>query len=440
MINGVGVKIKALRKQMNMTQSELAGTELTKSMLSQIENNVSSPSMKTLQYIAGRLNKPITYFLDDDCSESSNWNMGLNEDYNKLIEQVNGLIENNKLDEAELELKTVEKYGFNRNSKIYADIVFKLGLSLIKHNRLNKGKDNINTAIELYTKGRYYIEAAKAYIELGKVLFQELKYEECVELTTKAFEVYGRDINGDALLEIELNYYKILILSAVGDTKGTLQALKEAIDLSVKSSIYYMTDEFYRLNALFNYLTGNKEEFDKNIKKALKFAEFKEDKMSLSKIYITLALHAIYSKNAEKGKEYAELYAKYAEKKGYIYYIAMARAHYIVKEYELAYENIIKVDFSEDRLHKYDYLTLWSSKTYEGLILSKIGKYVDGIKAIKAGIEKMSAVGNSTFLVDAYKGLSEVYSEMGDFQNAFVSLKKATEIQDILDKSSENIF
>jgi len=61
-----GEKIKALRKELKLTQSQLAGEEMTKSMLSQIENNNAMPSMKNLRYLANQLGKPISYFLDED--------------------------------------------------------------------------------------------------------------------------------------------------------------------------------------------------------------------------------------------------------------------------------------------------------------------------------------------------------------------------------------
>ncbi len=65
MAQSLGEKIKALRKELNMTQTDLAGSEMTKSMLSQIENNLATPSMKNLQYLASKLGKSMAYFLDD---------------------------------------------------------------------------------------------------------------------------------------------------------------------------------------------------------------------------------------------------------------------------------------------------------------------------------------------------------------------------------------
>lgn len=64
----LGQKIRALRKKMGMTQQDLAGDQFTKSFISQIEKNHARPSLKSLQIIAERLGKPISYFLEEDYS------------------------------------------------------------------------------------------------------------------------------------------------------------------------------------------------------------------------------------------------------------------------------------------------------------------------------------------------------------------------------------
>lgn len=52
----IGEKIKKIRTAKLMTQSDLAGSHITRNMLSQIENGSAQPSMATVLYIAQRLN------------------------------------------------------------------------------------------------------------------------------------------------------------------------------------------------------------------------------------------------------------------------------------------------------------------------------------------------------------------------------------------------
>ena len=62
----IGEKIKKLRAEKVMTQSELAGSEITRNMLSQIENGSALPSLGTVRYIAERLNVSAGYLIADD--------------------------------------------------------------------------------------------------------------------------------------------------------------------------------------------------------------------------------------------------------------------------------------------------------------------------------------------------------------------------------------
>ncbi len=62
----VGDKIRDLRKKLGLTQEQLAGHELTKSYVSQVELGRIRPSRKALKIMADRLGKPLGYFLDND--------------------------------------------------------------------------------------------------------------------------------------------------------------------------------------------------------------------------------------------------------------------------------------------------------------------------------------------------------------------------------------
>lgn len=68
----LGAKIKAARLEAGMSQRQLCGDAITRNMLSLIENGAARPSMDTLQYLAGRLGKSVSFFLDEDVLLSPN--------------------------------------------------------------------------------------------------------------------------------------------------------------------------------------------------------------------------------------------------------------------------------------------------------------------------------------------------------------------------------
>ncbi len=66
----LGEKLRLARLEAGLSQRQLCGEEITRNMLSQIEHGTAQPSMKTLQYLASRLEKPVGYFLEDGVQPS----------------------------------------------------------------------------------------------------------------------------------------------------------------------------------------------------------------------------------------------------------------------------------------------------------------------------------------------------------------------------------
>ena len=66
----IGGKIKQMRNQKSLTQEELADRcELTKGYISQLENNVNSPSIATLTDILSALGSNLAEFFKEEPEE-----------------------------------------------------------------------------------------------------------------------------------------------------------------------------------------------------------------------------------------------------------------------------------------------------------------------------------------------------------------------------------
>lgn len=68
----LGNKLRQARLEAHLSQRALCGGEITRNMLSRIENGAAQPSMKTLHYLADRLGKPVSFFLDEQAVVSVN--------------------------------------------------------------------------------------------------------------------------------------------------------------------------------------------------------------------------------------------------------------------------------------------------------------------------------------------------------------------------------
>lgn len=68
----LGEKLRLARIEAGLSQRQLCGEAITRNMLSQIENGTAKPSMKTLKYLAGRLGKSVSFFLEEEAVVSPN--------------------------------------------------------------------------------------------------------------------------------------------------------------------------------------------------------------------------------------------------------------------------------------------------------------------------------------------------------------------------------
>ena len=68
----LGQKIKEARLAAGLTQRQLCGEVITRNMLSQIESGRARPSMDTLAHFAKALDKPISWFLEEEAVTSPN--------------------------------------------------------------------------------------------------------------------------------------------------------------------------------------------------------------------------------------------------------------------------------------------------------------------------------------------------------------------------------
>lgn len=422
----LGEKIRNLRKQLNMTQSNLAGEEMTKSMLSQIENNLANPSIKTLQYLANRLDKPISYFIDD--ISKTNIEFPIHE-VEKTIKDINIFFEQGFFLEASVLLDDIlKRYSFEKSSILFADLQYKLGLCFIKLNKYSDAKERIHTATDIYIHNCQYVSASKAHRELVLFPWLEHNYDKCIEILDNVNELYLKSLLRDIEFEIENLYYKAIFYLSKGDHKLSLDIIKKALNITSKNNIYYRTDELYKMCAIIFLENEKYDDFKQYIKKAHQFAQFTKNQDVLINYYILYAEYQNNIGNHKKAIDLLNMIKDNTNQFGYIYHSECARTYYYLKDYYKCLEQARLIDYSKNLSCKKDYLKLWSVKVYEGLALSKLDKISEGIEQIKFGINKMSIFGSSKLLIFAFKMLSELYYEINDYENAFITLKQADNI------------
>lgn len=427
MAQSLGEKIKALRKELKMTQTDLAGSEMTKSMLSQIENNLATPSMKNLQYLASKLAKPMAYFLEDTIYQPD---LPI-EEIHEALKAASKLINNAKLDEALVQLENIlKKYKLDHDSKLYADFLDKYGQCLINLNRIEEGQEKIKEAVNIYKNKFLFIDAAKTHLSLIDIYWNRFDYHKCMEILEEALEISNNSINKDKTFEIEALHIKAMLYTGMDKLEDSVIAAEKALSISKETNIYYKSDELYKNLALMNSFLGKYENFDYHLDKARQFAIFTDNNHVLASIDAACSMFANLAGKPREAIEYLNKALTLSTGIAAFAYTEKAKALYLLGEYQQALDTVKLVQYPNYTPFKYDYLHIWSSKVYKGLCLNKLGNTKDAVIEIKQGIEKMQVVGESKVLAFAYKSLSEVYSDMKDFESAFTALKTANEIEE----------
>jgi transcriptional regulator with XRE-family HTH domain len=62
----LGERVRSARHEAGLSQAQLAGDELTKGFISQIESGLVRPSIRSLQHIASKLGRSLDYFIADE--------------------------------------------------------------------------------------------------------------------------------------------------------------------------------------------------------------------------------------------------------------------------------------------------------------------------------------------------------------------------------------
>ena len=426
-----------------MTQSELAEPEMTKSMLSHIENGTANPSMKNLQHIAQKLNRPLSFFLDEfeGMPKNSSQNIPFPlEEIIKALNQIDILIKNQKFKDAKEELYTLLKsYVFDEKGKIYADTITRLGSCHIELKEFNEGEDYIIRSCEIYISNMLYIEAARAHMKLLKKPLGAYNYKEALKLLNKSRELYSKSSSRDIFLEIELLVKEPPITIAQGDFDKTITACEKAIALSTENNIFYLTDLCYRNIAIAYLLQNDLNNFVQNIEKAKQYVEFTNNRYVLARIYQNYAIYANMVNQPLEALNYLKYYIDNTEERAFYYYLEFSRAKYLLGKYEEAMEALNNIDYKENIVYLIDCIYILNGKVLKGLILNKLNQYDEAILSIEEAIREIEPYCNVEYrgfvkfavkeLSSAYEALSEAYSLKGEYEKAYRTLKKSNDFK-----------
>lgn len=253
MKKSVGERIKQKRKELGLTQSDLSGPNLSHVMISLIERNQTTPSLKTLEIISQKLDVTLSYLLgeSDIITERAQLNPLVIE---KTITRSKVLINTGKPEDAKEILLSLLKEEMDSAQRTPI-------LQLLAY--IEMKKKDYTAAISCLNKALLYISPLEAkfieiYIELANCYRHQKDYYLCME-----HALYGRIILKtkyylyEPLHLLKLLYNLAYSYSKLGRYEKASECADEALQIMEQSSIYYKEGPLYMIKGLSEMFQSN---------------------------------------------------------------------------------------------------------------------------------------------------------------------------------------
>ncbi|HHQ8912925.1 TPA: helix-turn-helix domain-containing protein [Bacillus cereus] len=386
----LGEKIKALRKEKKLTQTELAGSELTKSMLSQIENGKATPSMKTLQYIAEKLECEPSFLLEEDEGKIV-----------ELIQKMEPLIKANG-DEVYKTLLPIVQTDLPptlNTARLYKQFITAAAVM----NDYNI-EYYVETAVSIFEKYTLYRESTETKLLFYYMLFKQKKYKECLQMIATIRDEYKtKNLEMDLITHIQLYLKEAIILLAYGSYEKCEKVILDALAFSKKHQVYYKTDEFYRILSYQKIITTDKEQYLYYIKKSEQFAIFTEDTLSAANIDILKAYY--YNTITNEYTIALEHLEQFREKlkndpifqDDGLYYLEKGKSLYGLKRYKEALEALKHATIPDYMSHPLDQSWLLTAGSYRALCYIELQDKKSALKEAKEAVQTIDSYPDSIF-------------------------------------------
>ncbi|GAB6462540.1 helix-turn-helix transcriptional regulator [Bacillus cereus] len=386
----LGEKIKALRKEKKLTQTELAGVELTKSMLSQIENGKATPSMKTLQYIAEKLECEPSFLLEEDEGKIV-----------ELIQKMEPLIKANG-DEVYKTLLPIVQTDLPptlNTARLYKQFI--TGAAVMNDYNIEY---YVETAVSIFEKYTLYRESTETKLLFYYMLFKQKKYKECLQMIATIRDEYKtKNLEMDLITHIQLYLKEAIILLAYGNYEKCEKVILDALAFSKKHQVYYKTDEFYRILSYQKIITTDKEQYLYYIKKSEQFAIFTEDTLSAANIDILKAYY--YNTVTNEYTIALEHLEQFREKlkndpifqDDGLYYLEKGKSLYGLKRYKEALEALKHATIPDYMSHPLDQSWLLTAGSYRALCYIELQDKKSALKEAKEAVQTIDSYPDSIF-------------------------------------------
>ena len=256
----LGEKIKAKRKEMNLTLKDLAEDRVTPGQISLVESGKSKPSIDLLEYIAEKLNTDIEYFLETEEKQATR----ICEFYANIAEAaINAENTLRARESIEKGIHYAEKYKLT-----YFKGKFDLEFANLKYiNReFEESQQYCISANSIFLKTESVEDIIKSFILLGSITLEMGYISTSLNYFMQADNILNEYSLMDEILKAKIFYYIAICQSKMGN-------MSQAIDYSllVKDRLKLLDNKREYAETLMILSIAYSQ--DNKVKEALKYAK-----------------------------------------------------------------------------------------------------------------------------------------------------------------------
>ncbi|MHC0038302.1 helix-turn-helix domain-containing protein [Pseudoneobacillus sp. C159] len=405
----LGERIRKIRKQKKMTLETLAGKELTKGMLSLIENNKAKPSMESLSYIAEQLEVDVTELLGVIDSQ----------ELRDLLEQAEKLYHAERLyrqekggsSERNQQIITlIEPYVEHLTQGYEAARLLEIYGYSLYFEKSPEWRSYIDRAANMYDQMNITSKRAKIGIFRSTNEFSDGDYaRSLVNFLAERKEIETHHAYIDPMTRLDLDYNEAVAHFAVGNSELASQVMERAFQFSKKEKIFYRIDDLYRLAAAHAVMSNHERQTEYYIRKLQQYGEFAEYRPAIifCRLLSTMLLISVKREYSKAIEEINDFFSEPDKMDGFEpwFYLEKGKALYYLGHYGEALETFDMVEIPV-LYHPYDLSIFFVMFAYKALVFHKLGKCDEAREWATKAVEKFAPLPETSFKIfslDAYR-------------------------------------
>ncbi|WP_166636381.1 helix-turn-helix domain-containing protein [Fonticella tunisiensis] len=197
----LGEKIKAKRKELNLTLKDLAGDRVTPGQISLVESGKSNPSIDLLEYLAEKLGTDIDYFLESEEKQASK----ICEFYTNIAESAIGAENYLRAREAiEKGMHYAQKYNL---SYFKGKLEFALANLKYKNGEYEEAQQVCLSANGIFLKTESIYDIVSSLILLGVITLKMTYVTTALNYFMQADRILNEHKHLDEVLKTKIYYY-----------------------------------------------------------------------------------------------------------------------------------------------------------------------------------------------------------------------------------------